>query len=259
MIEIQEPYGFIYITTNMVNGKRYIGQKMFYGKKKWQNYLGSGKLLKKAIKKYEKENFTRDIVDIAYSQDELDKLEIEWIKNYNAIEDENYYNIALGGNGGNTFSGKSEEELLKIKKKISNSLRGNLNPNFGNHKLKGVLLGNLNPMYGKNHSMEAKERMSKARKGKKHTWGSTNKKVICLTTGLIFGCIKQAGDFYTVKAQNISSNCIKPYINKSAGKLSDGTKLKWKYISDLTTEEYILYDIENKLKKLHNEDLRQAI
>ncbi|WP_373854704.1 hypothetical protein [Clostridium arbusti] len=28
-MEIENPYGFIYITTNMVNGKKYIGQKMF--------------------------------------------------------------------------------------------------------------------------------------------------------------------------------------------------------------------------------------
>ena len=54
-MEIENPYGFIYITTNMVNGKRYIGQKKFCDG--WKTYLGSGKLLKKAIKKYCKENF----------------------------------------------------------------------------------------------------------------------------------------------------------------------------------------------------------
>lgn len=26
---IKEPYGFIYITVNMINGKRYIGQRKF--------------------------------------------------------------------------------------------------------------------------------------------------------------------------------------------------------------------------------------
>lgn len=41
-------YGFIYITTNLINGKKYIGQKKGYN----DTYLGSGKILKLAIKKY---------------------------------------------------------------------------------------------------------------------------------------------------------------------------------------------------------------
>jgi hypothetical protein len=77
MIEVTEPYGFIYITTNIINGKRYIGQKKFKVKDNWEIYLGSGQTLKKAIKKYGRSNFYRDIVAIAYSKKELDKLEIE--------------------------------------------------------------------------------------------------------------------------------------------------------------------------------------
>ena len=52
---IDNPYGFIYITTNMVNGMRYLGQKKF--DRGWKNYLGSGAVLRKAINKYGKENF----------------------------------------------------------------------------------------------------------------------------------------------------------------------------------------------------------
>ena len=47
-MEIKNPYGFIYITTNMINGKRYIGQKKFCNR--WKTYLGSGTLLIKALK-----------------------------------------------------------------------------------------------------------------------------------------------------------------------------------------------------------------
>lgn len=43
-MEIKEPYGFIYITTNMIDGMRYIGQRKFYGN--WLSYLGSGNFLK---------------------------------------------------------------------------------------------------------------------------------------------------------------------------------------------------------------------
>ena len=76
----RKPYGFIYITTNKINGKRYIGQRKFSNNHGgWKNYLGSGKLLNRAIKKYGIENFYRDIVDLAYSAEELDEKECEWI------------------------------------------------------------------------------------------------------------------------------------------------------------------------------------
>ncbi|MCR1933536.1 NUMOD3 domain-containing DNA-binding protein [Clostridium tepidum] len=122
MKEIINPYGFIYITTNMINGKRYIGQKKF--REKWQLYLGSGVALKNAIKKYGRENFNRDIVDIAYSSDELNDLEIKWIENYKAYESDDFYNIADGGKSGNTFAGKSDKEMKVIKNKIRNSRIG---------------------------------------------------------------------------------------------------------------------------------------
>ena len=47
----------IYLTTNLINGKIYIGLLTNLKKK---NYLGSGKILKKAINAYGKENFKRE-------------------------------------------------------------------------------------------------------------------------------------------------------------------------------------------------------
>lgn len=94
----RKPYGFIYIITNKINGKRYIGQRKFSNNHGgWKNYLGSGTLLKRAIIKYGEDNFYRDIVDLAYSAEELDEKECEWIKNYNAINSEDFYNILKGG------------------------------------------------------------------------------------------------------------------------------------------------------------------
>ena len=56
--EYLHPYGFVYITTNLINGKRYVGQKSFSSTKggKWQEYLGSGVALKHAVNKYGKES-----------------------------------------------------------------------------------------------------------------------------------------------------------------------------------------------------------
>jgi hypothetical protein len=48
----------IYITTNLINGKQYIGLHS----KNNKSYLGAGTLLLKAIKKYGKENFSKEIL-----------------------------------------------------------------------------------------------------------------------------------------------------------------------------------------------------
>lgn len=81
----------------MINGKRYIGQKKFDVGSRWKSYLGGGSYLKKAQKKYGIENFARTIVDIAYSRDELNKLEERWIKDCDAVNSDDYYNQIDGG------------------------------------------------------------------------------------------------------------------------------------------------------------------
>ena len=50
-------YGFVYITTNHVTGKQYIGQRKYDKQGKWKEYLGSGVILSKAIKKYKKQTY----------------------------------------------------------------------------------------------------------------------------------------------------------------------------------------------------------
>lgn len=106
-----EPYGFIYMTTNLVNQRRYIGKKTYDKRGVWRTYLGSGITLKNAIAKYGAGNFRRNILDVAYSCQELNDKERYWIEQYNAVNDKQFYNIAPGGDGGNVRSGYSPEEL----------------------------------------------------------------------------------------------------------------------------------------------------
>lgn len=91
-------YGYIYLTTNNVNGKKYIGQ---HRSEKFEpdRYLGSGILLIEAIDKYGRENFTCNILEECDSEDELNQREVFWIAHYNAVEDRNFYNICKGGEG----------------------------------------------------------------------------------------------------------------------------------------------------------------
>ena len=96
-----ELYGFIYLTTNLVNGKKYIGKRKYKrNSTDDDNYLVSGKLIKQAIDKYGKENFVRDTLDYAYSKNELSDKEQYYIALYNAVEDDMFYNLKSGGDGG---------------------------------------------------------------------------------------------------------------------------------------------------------------
>ena len=69
-------YGFIYITTNLINGKQYIGQHKGDGN---DNYLGSGDEIKLAIKKYGKKNFKRETICVAKTKEELDELTFHFL------------------------------------------------------------------------------------------------------------------------------------------------------------------------------------
>lgn len=111
---IQEDlYGFIYITTNHINGKKYIGQKRYDKNNKWKSYLGSGIHLKRAINKYGADNFSKEIIENCKTKEHLNQQEKYWIQYYNAVESDDFYNIASGGDGGDTRSGYSEEQFAQ--------------------------------------------------------------------------------------------------------------------------------------------------
>ena len=110
-------YGFIYKTVNTITGISYIGQRRIKNDSSDDRYLGSGTVLIRAINKYGKENFKREILAYASSQQELDRLEREFIEKFNASESSKYYNIHEGGMGGNTQKGWSKEQKEELNKK----------------------------------------------------------------------------------------------------------------------------------------------
>ena len=112
-----DDYGFIYITHNLVNGKKYIGKKNYDAAGCWKRYLGSGVYLTRAIKKYGRDNFCREVIDTAKTADELSQKEKYWIAYYDAVNSSDYYNIAGGGDGGNVRVGYSDEEYIKSEEK----------------------------------------------------------------------------------------------------------------------------------------------
>lgn len=220
-------FGVIYKITNIVNRKVYIGQTIYTFDKRYVGNLENNTRnmhLKRSIQKYGIKCFMIDTeFDIAYSQEELDEKEIYWIKYFDSTNPSKGYNKNSGGLGGSPTQ--------EVKDKISNTLKekgicaGENNPMYGVHRY-----GEAHPMYGKHHSEESKQKIKDNHadfRGKK----APNKRgVICLTTKKIFIYIGEARDFYGLKDSSLISACCRGR-QKSAGKLSDGTKLVWRYLN----------------------------
>jgi len=114
----------VYKTTNKINNKYYIGIHKINNK--YDGYLGSGKILIKAIKKYGKENFTKEILFKSKSKQKALNKEKELV-NSNTINDKLCYNLKIGGEGGWDFINKKikedEDFLKKRSKNISLSIQ----------------------------------------------------------------------------------------------------------------------------------------
>ena len=179
MKQQKEIYGIIYMIRNRINNKLYIGQtteeKGFCGR---YHFSGTGvervyryninnkkygvsynKHLIHSIEKYGFDAFEVDEeFDVAYSKEELDKLEDMYIKIYDCIA--NGYNNKEGGSNG--------KHSDKTKEKISQSKMGHNVSKETRIKLKEINLG-------KTVSKETREKMSKSFKGRKHTEESKKK------------------------------------------------------------------------------------
>jgi len=108
---------YVYITENLVNGKKYIGQRLCPPGKTPNNdiYFGSGILISKALKKYGNKSFTKEIIFESYSQKEIDKKEIELIDLNQCLENKDiWYNRDPGGQYGRSeHHSKSTSEAMK--------------------------------------------------------------------------------------------------------------------------------------------------
>lgn len=92
-------YGYIYETTCNPTGKKYIGLHKTDKTTLDEHYIGSGKLISRAINKYGKESFTCRILEWCETREELNQAEVKWISYYNADTSPYYYNITRGGEG----------------------------------------------------------------------------------------------------------------------------------------------------------------
>lgn len=106
----------IYLTTNLINGKIYVGQHKTPQPLLTNQYYGSGLLLSRSIKKHGKVNFEKRVLLIC-EDNWSDYYEKELIKLYKSTLRNVGYNITLGGGGGDTIS--NHPNRVEILKKIS--------------------------------------------------------------------------------------------------------------------------------------------
>lgn len=167
-------YYTVYKITNLINNKIYIG------KHKTSNlddtYMGSGKILKHAIKKHGIDNFIKEYLFIFDNEEDMNNKENEIVSEKFIKEDTNY-NINVGGDGGWDYINSSSE--IRDKARLSWKLKYNTDIEFRDIIDNSIRVGRqvakeLYPngtFYNKKHTEETKLKMSKSNT---HMKGSNN-------------------------------------------------------------------------------------
>lgn len=171
----------VYQITNITNGKTYIGCHKTLVKD--DGYMGSGKILKLAIKKHGIDNFRKDILFEASTSEEMFTKEKELV-----VLGPKSYNMRLGGDGGfdhihsnldlNELGKSGYENGLKLFSKEKRQLIGS---NSGTNSVKSKI-GLFDPKYdekrrhwtftavdkwrGQHHTEESKGKIAAANKGR---------------------------------------------------------------------------------------------
>ena len=135
---------YIYKITNVNTGQFYVGSHATNLMD--DNYFGSGIYLKRAIKKHGKSNFTKEIIKMCNSYEDMifyENCELEKIK-YDKV-----YNLKFCAMGGNTRVMYTEKE----KEIYIQKLKDNPNSPIGKK-------GSQNHMHGKRHTSDYKKMRS---------------------------------------------------------------------------------------------------
>lgn len=155
-------YNYIYLITNNINGKIYVGKHSTDNLN--DGYMGSGVALHRAYNKYGIENFTKKILAFADTEEKLNWFERFYIKKYHART--KGYNLTDGGEGTLGYEpwwkGKARSE--ETKRKISEANKGKKRAQFSEETRKKMSEAHK----GKTMSDEQKQKLSDLKKGCKY-------------------------------------------------------------------------------------------
>ena len=127
-------------------------------------YIGSGKLLKAAIKKYGKENFKKKILYVFDNFEDMVEKEKQ-LCNEDVMNSPNYYNLKEGGEGG-VYSEEAKRKISEShlgKKMPKDSIEKGVETRKRNGSYR---TGENHHMYGKSHTKEALDKISRKLKEK---------------------------------------------------------------------------------------------
>ena len=215
----------VYIHTNKINGKKYIGLTSKNPEERWRNGNGYNHSthFNRAIKKYGWNNFVHEVYASGLTSQEASVLEQRLISEYNTTNDKYGYNLDAGGS-----RTKHSEET---KQKISAAVTGKKRSPETIEKLRKASTGNKNSI-GHKQSEESKQKNREAHIGKTHilseeqktniALGHKNRKeVICVETGEVFPSIGIAA-----KRSNTSQGSISSVLT---GRSKTAGGYHWKY------------------------------
>lgn len=161
-------YYTIYKVTNTVNNKVYIGAHSTYNLD--DGYVGSGKLLKKAVKKYGEGSFKREILFFCNSEEEMYVAERKLVDKQ-FVESKRTYNLKMGGEGGCGLGETHPNYHRVVSRSTRNKMRikaiGRHHSEETKQMLREMNTGENNPRYGVPVTRKTRGKMSIAQTGKK--------------------------------------------------------------------------------------------
>lgn len=166
-----KPYGVIYLVTNKVTGKVYVGQTIMDIKARWKGHCNAGKSsrLWLSIQIHGRDSFTVEQIDIAETKQELDDLERLYIAVYQSTNKEFGYNFERGGSGKPKSKDAAERTAAK--------LRGRKVPRESVEKMAATKKGRPRTL----HEQAVLDRMAEENRGRKHSAESIAKMSIAVT------------------------------------------------------------------------------
>lgn len=144
-VKNKEIYGHVYVITNLINNRQYIGRsKLIINSTSENKYLGGGTVLNEDIKKCGKINFSKQIIHVCYDLKTLLAWEMIYKRKYDSFIPKGY-------------------NVLRCREDIPPCTDPIIAAKMAINK-KGKNLGSDNPNYGNKWTKKQKKHLSKKQK-----------------------------------------------------------------------------------------------